>query len=152
MGSEWEQKIDGEEDDSYKEDKSLDKNGDDHVKPEAAWTDLFILDGKYDRSDDYPDPVEGREGPMAFRLLRERWWTDVMAKALQENEVLWYLFTRKIQAELPELLDSHKILGIKGHGLRPKVDFDWYSQLFGLFSRSGRVTPQSRSWKARIRP
>ena len=31
---------------SYKEDKSLDMNGDDHVKPEAAyWIDLVILDG-----------------------------------------------------------------------------------------------------------
>ena len=89
MGSEWERKIDGNEDDSNMEDKSVDKNWEDHEKPEEAWTDLVIMDGKYDRSDDYPDPVE-------FHLCRERWWTDVMAKALQKNELLWYLFTRKL--------------------------------------------------------
>ena len=97
VGSQWERKIDGEENDSYKDDKSLDKNGEDHEKPESALvtTDLIILDRKYDRSYDYPDPVEGSEGPLVFRLLRERWWTDVMSKALQENELLPVVFIHK---------------------------------------------------------
>ena len=34
---------------------------------------------------------------------------------------------------MPELLDSHKILGIKGHGLRPKVDFEWLWRVLTTF-------------------
>ena len=127
VGSELERMVDEEEAESYQKAKSFDKNERGQAGPSShlVTTDLVILDGKYDRSEEYPGEVTGPMGPVVFRLLRERWWTDVLAKALQENEVLWYLFTRKLQAEMPELFASHPMPVLREYEGRPKVDFDW---------------------------
>ena len=119
--------VDEEEEESYQEANSFDKNERGQAGPSShlVTTDLVILDGKYDRSEEYPGEVTGPMGPVVFRLLRERWWTDVLAKALQENEVLWNLFTRKLQAEMPELFASHPMPVLRGYEGRPKIDFDW---------------------------